>query len=238
VRNILLALLSSLAKVEAQKIGERTKAGMARAKANGIKIGRPKLGVELRQQIARRAAKGETRFGIRVKPDTIRRQPLEVYVIIWVMPSRLKRSNAQNKTQSNFRLAASFEHCTGLVVQRSRRASALFYDVDFLWHFLLSSLLARIFSCRMVVYAERFRDRVGCRPRRCLRLCAGGGSLRSRARRLDKCNALQIFANVRRILLLPPPHLSIVGSPRLSVPSTPSRLLWSCLSTNGRRSTL
>jgi DNA invertase Pin-like site-specific DNA recombinase len=43
VRNILLALLSSLAKVEAQKIGERTKAGMARAKANGIKIGRPKL---------------------------------------------------------------------------------------------------------------------------------------------------------------------------------------------------
>ena len=39
VRNILLALLSSLAKVEAQKIAERTKAGMARAKANGIKIG-------------------------------------------------------------------------------------------------------------------------------------------------------------------------------------------------------
>ena len=60
VRNILLALLSSLAKVEAQKIGERTKAGMARAKAKGIKIGRPRLGVELRHQIARRAAKGET----------------------------------------------------------------------------------------------------------------------------------------------------------------------------------
>jgi DNA invertase Pin-like site-specific DNA recombinase len=35
----LLALLSSLAKVEAQKISERTKAGMARAKAKGIKIG-------------------------------------------------------------------------------------------------------------------------------------------------------------------------------------------------------
>jgi hypothetical protein len=33
VRNILLALLASLAKVEAQKISERTKAGMARAKA-------------------------------------------------------------------------------------------------------------------------------------------------------------------------------------------------------------
>ena len=59
VRNILLALLSSLAKVEAQKISERTKAGMARAKAKGIKIGRPKLGIEMRNQIVRRAAKGE-----------------------------------------------------------------------------------------------------------------------------------------------------------------------------------
>jgi DNA invertase Pin-like site-specific DNA recombinase len=59
VRNVLLALLSSLAKVEAQKISERTKAGMARAKANGTRIGRPKLGVELRQQIAHRAARGE-----------------------------------------------------------------------------------------------------------------------------------------------------------------------------------
>jgi DNA invertase Pin-like site-specific DNA recombinase len=59
-----LALLSSLAKVEAQKISERTKAGMARAKANGTRIGRPKLGVELRQQIARRASKGETPYAI------------------------------------------------------------------------------------------------------------------------------------------------------------------------------
>jgi DNA invertase Pin-like site-specific DNA recombinase len=50
VRNILLALLSSLAKVEAQKISARTKAGMARAKAKGIKVGRPRLGIELRQK--------------------------------------------------------------------------------------------------------------------------------------------------------------------------------------------
>src|SRR5262249_3919304 len=58
VRNILLALLSSLAKVEAQKISERTKAGMARAKVKGIRIGRPKLDIEMRNQIARRAARG------------------------------------------------------------------------------------------------------------------------------------------------------------------------------------
>ena len=64
VRNILLALLASLAKVEAQKIGERTKAGMARAKAKGIRVGRPRLAVEIRQQIAKRAAKGETPYSI------------------------------------------------------------------------------------------------------------------------------------------------------------------------------
>jgi DNA invertase Pin-like site-specific DNA recombinase len=64
VRNILLALLSSLAKVEAQKISDRTKAGMARAKAKGIRIGRPRLGIEVRLNIAERAAKGETAYAI------------------------------------------------------------------------------------------------------------------------------------------------------------------------------
>ena len=38
--------------------------GMARAKANGIKIGRPKLEIEIRQKIAQRAAKGETLYAI------------------------------------------------------------------------------------------------------------------------------------------------------------------------------
>jgi DNA invertase Pin-like site-specific DNA recombinase len=64
VRNILLALLSSLAKVEAQKISERTKAGMARAKAEGVRIGRPRVGIEVRQKIAQRANKGETPYRI------------------------------------------------------------------------------------------------------------------------------------------------------------------------------
>jgi DNA invertase Pin-like site-specific DNA recombinase len=53
-----------LAKVEAQKISERTKAGMARAKAKGIKIGRPKIGFELRRKIAELVAKGETAYAI------------------------------------------------------------------------------------------------------------------------------------------------------------------------------
>ena len=64
VRNILLALLSSLAKLEAEKISSRTKAGMARARAKGIRIGRPKIGLEIRQAIARRAATGQTSYQI------------------------------------------------------------------------------------------------------------------------------------------------------------------------------
>jgi DNA invertase Pin-like site-specific DNA recombinase len=64
VRNILLALLSSLAKVEAQKISERTRAGMSRARAKGVKIGRPRLAAELRHEITRRAAQGETAYAI------------------------------------------------------------------------------------------------------------------------------------------------------------------------------
>jgi len=53
-----------LAKVEAQKISERTKAGMARARAKGSKIGRPRIPIEIRQQIVRRVAKGETAYCI------------------------------------------------------------------------------------------------------------------------------------------------------------------------------
>jgi hypothetical protein len=58
VRNILLALLSSLAKVEAQKISDRTKAGMARAKARGSKIGRPRLGAKSARRLPSAPARG------------------------------------------------------------------------------------------------------------------------------------------------------------------------------------
>jgi DNA invertase Pin-like site-specific DNA recombinase len=62
--NPVATLPSSVAKVEAQKTSERTKAGMARAKAKGVKIGRPRLGIEVRQKIARRTAKGETPYAV------------------------------------------------------------------------------------------------------------------------------------------------------------------------------
>jgi len=37
---------------------------MARAGAKGIRIGRPKLSIEIRRKIAERAAKGETPYAI------------------------------------------------------------------------------------------------------------------------------------------------------------------------------
>jgi DNA invertase Pin-like site-specific DNA recombinase len=57
-RNIILATLSSLAKVEAQKISERTKAGLARARAKGKRIGRPKVGVEIDAAVRASLAQG------------------------------------------------------------------------------------------------------------------------------------------------------------------------------------
>ena len=42
----------------AQKISERTKAGMARAKAKGAKIGRPALARDIREAIIEQVASG------------------------------------------------------------------------------------------------------------------------------------------------------------------------------------
>jgi DNA invertase Pin-like site-specific DNA recombinase len=64
VRNILLAVMASLAKIETQKIGERTKAGMARAKANGARIGRPRVPQKVRDEIAVLAADGASAYRI------------------------------------------------------------------------------------------------------------------------------------------------------------------------------
>jgi DNA invertase Pin-like site-specific DNA recombinase len=64
VRNVLLAVLTSLAKVEAARLSERTKAGMARARAKGKRIGRPALSPELRRQIAERVAEGASAYAV------------------------------------------------------------------------------------------------------------------------------------------------------------------------------
>ena len=63
-RNIMLAVLSSLAKVETVKISERTKAGLERARRRGAKIGRPRLGEGLQTEITQRLADGATPFAV------------------------------------------------------------------------------------------------------------------------------------------------------------------------------
>ena len=47
-----------------QKIGERTRAGMAKAKAAGKHIGRPSISPKLQERIAERIAAGETPYRI------------------------------------------------------------------------------------------------------------------------------------------------------------------------------
>lgn len=50
VRNLLIALLSSISKAEREKISERTKAGLERARRQGKKIGRPPVDGELKEK--------------------------------------------------------------------------------------------------------------------------------------------------------------------------------------------
>jgi DNA invertase Pin-like site-specific DNA recombinase len=60
VRDILLALLASRAKQEAKRMSERVKAGMARARAQGKRLGRPTISHRLQEKIAERIAAGES----------------------------------------------------------------------------------------------------------------------------------------------------------------------------------
>jgi DNA invertase Pin-like site-specific DNA recombinase len=68
VGSILLAVMSSLAKVESQKIGERTRAGMERAKVKGTKsgkpIGRPTLDPTLQRKIAKQLGAGLSAYAV------------------------------------------------------------------------------------------------------------------------------------------------------------------------------
>jgi DNA invertase Pin-like site-specific DNA recombinase len=64
VGNILLAVMSSLAKIESQKIGERTRAGIARARAQGKRIGRPALDPALQKKIAKQLGAGVSAYAV------------------------------------------------------------------------------------------------------------------------------------------------------------------------------
>ena len=57
-RNILLAVVSTLAKAERDRISERTKAGLARVKRSGKKLGRPPVASKKRTQAVKLLKKG------------------------------------------------------------------------------------------------------------------------------------------------------------------------------------
>jgi DNA invertase Pin-like site-specific DNA recombinase len=60
VRNILLAVLASLAKLEREKISQRTKAGLERARARGKILGRPRFSDVDRERLRKALDTGES----------------------------------------------------------------------------------------------------------------------------------------------------------------------------------
>src|SRR5215831_11531673 len=60
VRNVLLAVLASLAKLEREKISQRTKAGLERARANGKILGRPRFSDGDRERLRKALDTGES----------------------------------------------------------------------------------------------------------------------------------------------------------------------------------
>lgn len=60
VRNILLATLASLAKLEREKINQRTKAGLERARAMGAWLGRPKFSDGDREKLRAALDRGDS----------------------------------------------------------------------------------------------------------------------------------------------------------------------------------
>src|ERR1700751_346647 len=64
VRNILLATLASLAKLEREKISQRTKAGLERARTKGKVLGRPKLSHGDREKLLAALESSATNRGV------------------------------------------------------------------------------------------------------------------------------------------------------------------------------
>jgi DNA invertase Pin-like site-specific DNA recombinase len=64
VRDVLLAVMSSMAKMERARISERTKAGLARVRDKGVRLGRPSLDQQSREDIAALFGQGLTAYAI------------------------------------------------------------------------------------------------------------------------------------------------------------------------------
>jgi len=79
-RDAIIGILASLAKQESVRLGERVKAGMARARRDGVKLGRPrverKIVVDIRKLLHANVPKREIARQLGVSPRTVRRYAL------------------------------------------------------------------------------------------------------------------------------------------------------------------
>jgi DNA invertase Pin-like site-specific DNA recombinase len=64
MQEMILALWGSIAAAERDKISARTRAGLARTRAQGTRLGRPALAVEMQDRIASMAADGASNYRI------------------------------------------------------------------------------------------------------------------------------------------------------------------------------
>ena len=64
VREVLLAVMASMAKMERARISERTKAGLARVRESGVKLGRRPIEDSRQAEIAALAGEGLTAYAI------------------------------------------------------------------------------------------------------------------------------------------------------------------------------
>lgn len=64
VRDVLLAVMASMASMERARISERTKAGLARLRAKGVRLGRQPLDDDKQAAIAELAAEGLTAYAV------------------------------------------------------------------------------------------------------------------------------------------------------------------------------
>jgi len=64
IAGIVLSVMAALAKQEATRRSERVKAGMARIKAQGKRVGRPTIDHKLREQITIRLSNGDTPYRV------------------------------------------------------------------------------------------------------------------------------------------------------------------------------
>jgi len=104
VRDILISVMGTLAKQERLRIGMRTKAGLERARAKGVKLGKPKVKGKAIQRILELGKEGKSIRQICKEVyywDKSRRKRFVSVGLVHKTLSKGKLNNLQNKPSSN-----------------------------------------------------------------------------------------------------------------------------------------